>query len=271
MRARKFGPLKPPLDSFLDRRHPLAHNLEGAWLFNEGGGSSVIDVAQGLVLTPTGSFPAWTPSIHGPELEFNSTPLSGGAGGRCANLAKNGPFSIAVRFRTSAAGPICGRNDANSVSAGWVLQNSTTYISGGQHGLGLVVEFNSINLLSLIANVTDGLWHTYVVAYDGFAVSNTLHYLDGVAQSAVVTINGTGSKGDDTAQTFFVGKGNWPSEAAFVGGMAFLYIWRNRMISAKEARDITIDPYAFMRLGNLSPAAFIAAAGANRPVTCIMQ
>jgi hypothetical protein len=40
---------RPPLGAVLDRRHPLAHGLVAAWLFNEGGGSMLRDVVQGFV------------------------------------------------------------------------------------------------------------------------------------------------------------------------------------------------------------------------------
>jgi hypothetical protein len=40
---------RPPLGAVLDRRHPLAHGLVAAWLFNEGGGSTLRDLVQGFI------------------------------------------------------------------------------------------------------------------------------------------------------------------------------------------------------------------------------
>jgi hypothetical protein len=39
---------RPPLGAVLDRRHPLAHGLVAAWLFNEGGGSTLTDLVRGF-------------------------------------------------------------------------------------------------------------------------------------------------------------------------------------------------------------------------------
>ncbi len=68
---RRFLNSKPPLGARINWGHPLAKNLVGAWLFNEGGGLSVTslinrnDVLTFASLGSSSDLPTWQPMVGG--------------------------------------------------------------------------------------------------------------------------------------------------------------------------------------------------------------
>lgn len=65
-------PQKPPLGSQLDRSHPLARDLVGYWLLNEGSGNKANDLTgNGNTGTITGA--GWGASDRGPALSMDGT------------------------------------------------------------------------------------------------------------------------------------------------------------------------------------------------------
>jgi hypothetical protein len=68
--------IKPPFGAGLERGHPLARGLVGAWLFNEGRGSTLWDVSgAGHTGTLASMDPSsdWVAGPHGYALDFDGT------------------------------------------------------------------------------------------------------------------------------------------------------------------------------------------------------
>ena len=51
--------IKPPLGSSVNRAHPLAHGLVSCFLCNEGGGSKVLDIANGTYSLAKNAYATW--------------------------------------------------------------------------------------------------------------------------------------------------------------------------------------------------------------------
>ncbi len=69
-----MGLLKPARGIRINRSHPLARNLTGCWLFNEGAGQYVHDMgpyhqAAGFLGGP----PLWKPGLHGHCIQFDGS------------------------------------------------------------------------------------------------------------------------------------------------------------------------------------------------------
>ncbi|MCX5636648.1 MAG: LamG domain-containing protein [Planctomycetota bacterium] len=63
--------LKPPRGTRLNRSHPLARGLVGAWLMNEGGGDKIFDSSRRNNLGTLYSID-WAPGIHGHALKSDA-------------------------------------------------------------------------------------------------------------------------------------------------------------------------------------------------------
>ena len=90
---------KPMLGKQINWAHPLAKGLVGCWLFNEGSGSRVYDIASHRYDLDFFNTPTWVPGKDGPAIFFvkgSSEYLE-----RNTSIASVEPITVAGWFRTT--------------------------------------------------------------------------------------------------------------------------------------------------------------------------
>ncbi len=260
---------KPGVGATVDWSHPLASRLCFAALLNEWGATQCQDLVGQTRAPFTGSTkPSWLGGSRA-GLSFPGGAntvgyLSFGAEASATDLGRNtgNPATIAFRmwWPSATAGSIAGRNDGNTVSAGWQIDVSTTSL--------LYTHESSVsNMKVTISPVPRDKWVTVVIVTDGSLTSaNQRLYLNGVLVSHFADANGSGTPGSDAAQTLYVGRGNANyglGNTGFAGSLDWVYCWK-RMLSPAEVALLSRDPYAFLR----DPAeVFVGVTSTPDPIT----
>lgn len=92
---------KPPLGTQLNRAHPLAQGLVGAWVMNEGSGNIINDVARNSLGVFSPNKPVWV----GTGIDFENTL----GDGTCINIKSpkmptigNKPYSLIISLKTES-------------------------------------------------------------------------------------------------------------------------------------------------------------------------
>lgn len=240
---RKWGRTKPPPGATVDWGHPLATNLVGCWLLNEGAGSLAYDVVaknNGVLVGPT-----WRPSNSGgPSLNFTSNYVNIG-NVKALSFERDQAFSIATRFRTLSASlqQIFSKEDNGAPFRGWQLYTQGfvyfACITSGGGG-------NQASSQTTKTNYNDGNWHTAVSTYDGSSkAAGILIYTDGALQQVTHpqdALNGT-MVTTSPAQI----SGRQGANIPLVGGVDYCLAW-NRVLTETEAAWLNEEPFAFVRL-----------------------
>ena len=252
-----FSTTKPGFAIWSPSGHGLyPSGLVSALFFNEGGGVGLItgdavtwdSLNQAQFEAQTGNIipaPGWVQGQGGPALSF-------GGGGAFLYATK---FTRAVdpktwvcwiRPKAATQGTIAAKNDANTVSAGWYLNNSATIMQ-------LVVENSSTNMIyqsDVPANWT-GAWHHVAVVWDGSATAdNTKIYIDGILRAkSGSTTNGSGSHGSDGGQIYRIarglGGGSVGVAGIWSGDIESLFLF-NRPLSQPEVLDLMMASYRWI-------------------------
>jgi hypothetical protein len=273
--APRQGLFKPGVGSQIDWSHPLANRLCYAGLFNEVGATQV----QNLVSQARAPFTGSTgPSWVGGQKAGLSFPggantvgyLTYGVDPLVIDLGQDTshPATFAFRVWVNNAGVLSGRNDGNTISPGWQITFT---------GTNVVIFFKELTAgnASITASIATGRWMTIVIAIDGSnVVANQQIWIDSVSQTLGGSA-GSGTAGSDSAETFYVGRGNanyaGVGNGSFDGTIDWFYIWK-RKLSPAEILQVTATPYSFIRdplaiFTGATPAstdiAFDAATGSN--------
>jgi hypothetical protein len=221
------GATKPRSGSGLNWGHPLTRGLLARYLFNEGGGTQLYDVASGknhAILTSMDPATDWA----GGALDFDGVddyavaPIVGIDGAARAG--------ISVRFRTTtsqSAKYIVACPDAVAGPGIAVRLDSTPSISA---------YFNGASIATLNVNYADGFWHQVVVTCDG---TNAFIYYDGVlgasgAFSAAIVA---------TSLEVDIGRRGGAVAAFYTGQVGDVRVY-NRTVLASEAAQLNAEPYA---------------------------
>lgn len=236
-----------PRNVSLQRGHPLARGLVGAWLFYEGGGDVARDVIRrtgdGTVNGAT-----WVMSPGGGALRF----VTAGADVSIGVAPPAGSFSFVVRCQSESPTPhgryLVGVQNSGNNGGRFVRTLNGKFqfeiIQGGTR------DANGID--DIVAN----RWYSVAGVCD-LAADQTRIYVDGV-------LNGTGSAAGITSFTELtnlkIGERPDTNGDTWTGSIEHVYIY-DRALADREISALHLDPYqAFRR--PLIPT--LAAAPVNR-------
>lgn len=234
---------KPPKGALLNRGDPLARWLRCAYLFNEGGGSTLYDAAAGKKGNATlQSFPAnsWTNGVYGKSVgpfdgfdDWIETPYQDftGSGTICWGIRPT------LAYNDSAIHGFWGQLTAAVTSPEFTAQkylDNNFYIGwntgGGDH---------RVVLAASAANYTQYVWQFYSLVW--VSGGNTTLYRNGVQIGQYVGSTSTTS----IANNMGIGRQN-PSSSWFTGDVG---IWLNfsRALSGQQIAWLSSDPYRMFR------------------------
>ena len=243
--------MKPFRGAQLNRTDPLARELVGAWLFNEGTGGSVYDVSgNGNTGTLTGMDPAtdWVGGDRGWALDFDGASdyvsLPAAVLDPCESA---NAFSIAARVynRNLAA-------DGTVVGQWGTTDQFMLWMDTGTDGYALIIS-GSTRCGEDVASAIANTWQHVVGTWDG---TTARVYVDGVLVAFSVGPRtmpgsnepiGVGSDDGDTASR------------SFDGLIGSVMLW-SRALSAGDIGRLAADPYRLWRPSS-SPGWLYAAAG----------
>jgi len=227
----------------LNTSHPLAANLAGLFLMNEGSGTTDTNLVDLQTAAFSGaSLPAW--NATDPSIVFNG----GGAGNSYANAGADltfdqmptGKMTIAARIfvNTVAAGGICEKDDGNAA-------DGFEFGLDGTGALKFLVERHSINMRIGTAGgaVAAGQWMQVAVTWDGTvdtAAAGHL-YINGVEQTKAQAEDGAGTLAytGATNQPFRIGNSSFDATGGSLNGkMEYLAVYKGRILSAAELSQL---------------------------------
>lgn len=240
-KPKKWGSVKPSVGFGVDWSDPINSGLIGCWLFNEGAGGTLYDIAQkhngaGTALT-------WSPGAFGSSGKFDGSTsiVTVSAVPTMAN-----PWTISgwVKWTTltNLGGAFGFSNGTNGVSAGSTATNLKILSNGETPGNGTTA-------------LATGKWYHVAMAWDGTLIKA---YLNGVFEYSV-TPSGVNWK-SATATKF--GK-NEPGNTFFTGQVDAVRT-HARALSAWEIMRLYREAFA----GVLAPRRRLwnsVAAGGNVP------
>ena len=246
-------PASKPKLPILNRAHPLARGLVGAWLFYEGSGVSVLDAtgyrANGVF---QGGAPTW---VRPRRLSF------GGSGSVRLSLGPQLEPGAAVSIVTRTN----GAQNTRFVFCKGISTPSATYdysLYSDTNGVGSLFYGASLKRSTSNNNFFDGSWHNLAVCASATA---TIFYKDGAqfgnAVSGAALPAGAsrpaliGARPTNSAGT--------TNDFGYIGQVEYVFVY-NRALTAGEVRALHIDPYDAFRPDLLVPyASFISAATAG--------
>jgi len=254
---------KPILGRQLDRDHSLSRSLVGAWLFNDrpGVNGKVYDISgngrNGTLVGDTHS----VPGRAGNALDFDGS-------GDIVTIdndivATETDSTILVCFKSSATAG--GTGDAIYCERSTDVPIYKYEISASATTHALIHRDNSGTLTAAIRSVAaDGQWHIGGWTKAGRSVQ---FYLDGVADGAIVTLNGNDTL---TVGTSAIGGDNYDTGSKFIGQIGFVYIYA-RSLSPSEISALAVDPFQIFERRRLPIAAAAAPPSGNGQVIMRMM
>jgi len=228
---------KPPSGTRLNPLHRLSKGVVAYFPFWEGGGSLVRDIAgRSLVGTLTAG-PTWSVGQFGPALSLDGVDDYVNVAPTTESVANLSVYSIAVRFRTTAASADDGR-----IYAEGRLSTNTPVVFLGYGFLTTEVRFFvrddanvSVSLGSSRTGLNDGVWHQAVGIRNG--TSFTV-YVDGVPSGST-----TATIGVTTIDTVVVGAHSRLTLASFFEGLIDNVCIYSRVLKADEVAELYADPF----------------------------
>ncbi|HEY6308047.1 MAG TPA: carboxypeptidase regulatory-like domain-containing protein [Candidatus Angelobacter sp.] len=227
----------------LDASNPLAASLAGLYLMNEGSGSADINLVDSQPASFAGSIPPVWNTLD-PSLVF------GGGGSQVSYLNAGtdlsfdqltpGPMTIVSKiFVNALSGGIAEKNNGGG-SSGFVFEFDST------GALRLRVSRSSAAMLAATAGVVPtGQWVQVAATWDGTAgtaaTAATAHlYLNGVEQTKATAVDGSGTVDFSGAsnQPLRIGTVSVDLSASLNGRMAYLAIYKGRVLSATEISEL---------------------------------
>jgi hypothetical protein len=227
--------IKPVLGVQLDRGHPLAGGLVGCWLFNEGGGNVVQNLAGFSRATFVGT-PTWGQGRYGQGLSF-----PGGSGSYVGvpfeTLQNAGRITLAAWVKTASGAANTTIIDRDTESApNRIFQFTLTNSSAN---LRIIPFYSGAPVTTMIgsASVNDGKWHHVAAVLDGV---NARLYVDGVLDFTVAETRALDSAG--TAGLRIGAHSDGSAVNGFDGQIDEVLIW-NRGLSYEEIQWLVVNPF----------------------------
>ncbi len=224
---------KPPLGVQINRGHPLAQGLIGCWLMNEGGGTTVRDlaaIAASLALNVDGTLvasAAWIPGRDGVAVQTSQATSSfidvGSTSCTTFMLATQSWAAWVLTTTTGASQQIVAVNG-----------NNLRYRINSDQTIGLLANGAAINY-STSAAITSGRWYHLSVTCG--------------PNGTAIYINGVNAASDGTAFTIpsfgTAHFGEFSSET--LTGAISQVVAYNRVLSAAEVLGLYTQPYCFLQ------------------------
>ena len=232
-----------PACAKLDTGNPLASNLAGLFLLNEGSGSATKNLATNGTATFAGaSAPGW--NTADPSVQFR-----GGAPGNsflnagtdaAFDRMPTGKFTIVAKINASDLTAPLGigeKSDGNNVDG---------FIFGLQRNgnLMLTVEKSNTDMRVRASGdaVRAGQWVQVAVTWDGtVGTAEAAHlYVNGVEQAKSISNGGSGTLGFAAAtnQPFRIGSASFDEFGSFNGKMAYVAVYNDRILTVAEMAQL---------------------------------
>ena len=232
-----------PAGSVLDSSNPLATNLVGLFIMNEGSGTTDLNLVDGQVANFSGSSsPSWNTSD--PSVVFNgggslNSYMNAGTDLAFDKLTTSQTTIVAKVYVTAlATGGVCEKNDDNAADSGFLFG----WDSSGT--LRLTVEKASTNMrvATGAGAIASGQWAQVAFTWDGtVGLASGAHlYLNGVEQSKASSSNGSGNLGyaNATNQPFRIGNASFDIPGSLNGKLAYLAVYKGWILSPPEMSQL---------------------------------
>lgn len=235
---RKKFAIKPTAGFGIDWSHPIARGLIGCWLFGEGGGNSIQNLASLTPAIKTGT-PTWAQGRFGPAPNFVA-----GSGSYYA-----APFD--ARYNTGFMTLAAWIRGAPSASTAAIIDRDTETglnrifqfrLTTSSTKLHFVPFFSAAPVVTFVGATTinDNKWHHVAAVLDG--VNCTL-YVDGHIDFTVAETRGVDTTGSVGLR---IGAHSDAGATSVFDGIIDTPMMWNRGLSHGEIRQLVIDPFDFM-------------------------
>jgi YD repeat-containing protein len=238
------GPAPRPQGSVVDWSNPLAANLVGLFVMNEGSGATDKNLVGGEVANFSGAgVPTWNTADPSVIFQGGGSLNSYLDAGTSLNFDQLTPGKMTivakVYVNTLASAGIAEKNDGNSIDSGFAF---------GWDSMGamrLLVEQSAGNMTSATAwgVIASGGWAQVAFTWDGTmgGVASASHFfLNGVEQSKASSSNGSGTLGyaNATNHPFRIGNSSIFTSGSLNGKMAYLAVYKGRILTAAELTQL---------------------------------
>lgn len=239
-----FAQQKPPAGASLTAGHPLARDLVGAWLFNEGAGAAICD-SSGYQNHGAASAPVWGADAYGnPALEMNNGPYVTFPANPMAYLIGAPGVTAVLRFRQMAIS-YSGRiweAAINAASQGFALQVSNNKFLIKAKPASTETQRTWTSDATFTSTST---WYNLVMQVDA-ANDACLMWVDNVSQTGTgtTTFTVTAFSGEQ-GNNIVAGASNAFTAPGKIA-MGHIYLYR-RLLTAAEIASLYLDPYQMYR------------------------
>jgi hypothetical protein len=226
---------KPASGSTLNTGHALYTNLQNAWAFLEGSGTTSVDSrsANNLTLDGGGNV-IWDTDASGDNVininSFVARPL---ALDSLINVPNSGDWTIAWGMDQDDA------DDLRGMILGTYLEGTRSYLFA-RNGTNLSYRYKEESITVSFGDAADDFKANIncVLAFSNSSGDAKL-YIDGVLVDTKALVT-TRSLDIDT-----IGHASTSVNTSFIGLMKYVYVWVGRELNATEAAALTTDPYDF--------------------------
>ncbi len=243
---------KPSTGTRINFAHPLAKNLVACYLFNEGAGGIIRDLARNNIGTITDA--VWSKGRQGEGLLFDGNQDYIILEDR-PSLKLNRGFSIVASFNSSS---ITTTQSILSHGQGeWYFR-----INGSKLN---ILESNVADIATASTTLVTGVDYQVGVTLDNNSTTNISFYVNGRGDGTGTTSNTL----NDGTWPIHIGSDKANNESRtefFVGVIHYIYIW-NKKLTANEMKSIYSNPYDFLmpsRRFSVHGSAIVGATNINR-------
>ena len=221
----------------LDSTNPLAANLAGLFVMNENTGTTDKNLVDNQPANFSGvAQPTWW--ISDPSIVFQggaslNSYLDAGTDLAFDQLTP-GKMTVVAKVLARGNGGIAEKNDGNDVDSGFVFGVDST------GALRLTVERAQANMQAgtVAQTILNNQWVQVAFTWDGtVGTAAAAHlYLNGVEQSKMLSVDGSGTVGytNATNQSFRIGNADFDFPGSFSGRIAYLAVYKGRILSTTE-------------------------------------
>ncbi len=223
---------KPPPGARVDWGNPINDGLIGWWLFNEGAGGSVQNVAGDNIGVTVNANPVnWVGSPQGGTIDFDGTDDYINIGDALLTLSGQTGFAASMWVNPD----VINFTDHRGILARGASATRTPWIWGPSGGnfirMNLETTLGVIDVSS--AALTIGVWTHLVFSWDGDLCTV---YKDGIAGDTDTLGGALESQDADAAIGLIVGFAEWD------GPLENIAVW-NRPVTVSEVGTLHRNPY----------------------------
>lgn len=206
--------------------HPLSGGLTAFWLFSEGSGSKVLDIARNLYHgTIAGTAITWAMGNDGWAVQ---SALSAGVDAITispALPALTRPFTVDFKLKAASFSDGYGKIISQGTSNGFYARSTSKvlYYGGADRVQDSVLSANQ--------------W--YHIGFRCLDDNNAWFYLDGKLDTATPLVVGAGNP-------TFDGMMNDANTETFDGLMSFIRVWNGRLLTETDMWALARDPYEML-------------------------